>query len=55
MIGDLRRVPAALNLAYALAERPAPAPADRAAVDGDGVQALVARIDAALGADGRLL
>lgn len=47
---------AALNLAYALAERPAPTA--QGAGDAAGmvdVQALVARIDAALGADGRLL
>lgn len=42
---------AALNLAYALAERPAAA-AGAGAVD---VDALVARIDEALGHDGRLL
>lgn len=47
---------AALNLAYALAERPAPPPSGAAvATDSTDVQALVARIDAALGADGRLL
>ena len=54
---------AALNLAFALAERPAtdapaaaaPAAADSTAVDGVDVTGLVARIDAALGADGRLL
>lgn len=44
---------AALNLAYALAERPlAPPAAGGGAVD---VDALVARIDEALGHDGRLL
>ena len=47
---------AALNLAFALAERPVPVAADdgheTATTD---VRALVARIDAALGADGRLL
>jgi cell division protein ZapA len=57
---------AALNLAFALAERgaapapapaaaPAPGPAADGASDGPDVAALVARIDAALGADGRLL
>jgi cell division protein ZapA len=44
---------AALNLAYALAERPlAASPTGGAAVDLDG---LVARIDEALGQDGQLL
>ena len=47
---------AALNLAYALAERPltAPAPAagEAASVDVDG---LIRRLDQALGADGQLL
>jgi len=47
---------AALNLAFALAERPAAAAAeparDAANVD---IDALVRRIDAALGADGQLL
>lgn len=50
---------AALNLAYALAERPlprAPAPA-RTGAPGQSVDvdALIARIDAALGKDGQLL
>ena len=43
---------AALNLAYALAERPAPAADGGRPVD---VKALVARIDEALGHDGQLL
>ena len=44
---------AALNLAYALAERPAAAPnADATSVD---IGALVRRLDQALGADGQLL
>lgn len=43
---------AALNLAYALAERPAAASTDASGVD---IGALVRRIDAALGADGQLL
>lgn len=43
---------AALNLAYALAERPAAASTDANAVDIGG---LVRRIDQALGADGQLL
>ncbi len=58
---------AALNLAYQLAERPAsppPSPPPTAAepaarkgttVGDDEVQALITRIDAALGDDGRLL
>lgn len=50
---------AALNLAYQLAERPAPAPppargGDEASANAD-LQALITRIDAALGDDGRLL
>lgn len=51
---------AALNLAYALAERPLPAPA-AAAAPGSGMpgstdlDALIRRIDQALGADGQLL
>ena len=47
---------AALNLAYALAERPAAA-ADAAppAAGSVDLRSLVARIDVALGADGRLL
>jgi cell division protein ZapA len=50
---------AALNLAYQLVERaaaPPPAPAPAAAgPDDERLRALVARIDAALGEDGRLL
>jgi cell division protein ZapA len=56
---------AALNLAYALAERstvaaPADAtggtvPSDRQALNGIDVDALVRRVDAALGGDGQLL
>jgi cell division protein ZapA len=54
---------AALNLAYQLAERPAPKAAHKAAAkaeagaDGDDVQidTLIARIDAAMGHDDRLL
>ena len=48
---------AALNLAYALAERPAAAESPDAAADGAEVDiaALVQRIDQALGADGQLL
>jgi cell division protein ZapA len=50
---------AALNLAYALAERP-PAPISKTAKDAEGddtidVDALVKRIDQALGADGQLI
>jgi cell division protein ZapA len=59
---------AALNLAYQLAERPAPSPAPAPAPPAPGagepveavasaadLQALITRIDAALGDDGRLL
>jgi len=49
---------AALNLAYALAERPpAKAPSlDRTEKDGEvDVEALIQRLDQALGADGQLL
>lgn len=54
---------AALNLAYALAERPAPAAAvsqaPAGAVDGPtsnvDIDALIHRLDQALGADGQLL
>jgi cell division protein ZapA len=51
---------AALNLAYALAERPLPAPASSAVsrVSGGGstdIDALIRRIDQTLGADGQLL
>lgn len=45
---------AALNLAYALAERPVP-PASSAASGSTDVDALIRRIDQALGADGQLL
>jgi cell division protein ZapA len=53
----------ALNLAYRLAERPAPRPVPaapaRAAVAGDDdnvqIDTLIARIDAAMGGDDRLL
>ncbi len=47
---------AALNLAFALAERPAPAsaaaPAEASGID---LEALIKRIDQTLGADGQLL
>jgi cell division protein ZapA len=48
---------AALNLAYALADRPAPRPAgqDTASSGPVDVAALIRRIDQALGADGQLL
>jgi len=48
---------AALNLAYALAERPAAKPATAASSSGAStdVDALIKRIDQALGADGQLL
>jgi len=48
---------AALNLAYALAERPVPSPASAPASNGTStdIDALVRRIDQALGADGQLL
>jgi cell division protein ZapA len=50
---------AALNLAFALAERPAPKAAAHAVATADAgpvdVEALMARIDQVLGADGRLL
>lgn len=45
---------AALNLAYALAERPA-LPADAQVVDGQALQAAIDRIDQAVGEDGRLI
>lgn len=45
---------AALNLAFALAERPS-APAPRAGQDEIDVDALIKRIDQTLGADGQLL
>lgn len=50
---------AALNLAYALAERPLPAPAGSpsaaAPSDDAHIDALIRRVDQALGADGQLL
>jgi cell division protein ZapA len=56
---DRIAVLAALNLAYALAERPAPAPGARpttAAPEGEvNVDELIDRIDAVLNSDGRLL
>jgi cell division protein ZapA len=59
---DRIAVLAALNLAYALTERPAaaaPAPAPAhvpgTPIDAAGVDGLIARIDQALNADGRLL
>lgn len=47
---------AALNLAYALAERPLPKPAESTGEAGSvDVDALIRRLDQALGADGQLL
>jgi cell division protein ZapA len=46
---------AALNLAYQLAERPAAAPSVATDADQPDIDALVHRIDAALGDDGHLL
>lgn len=46
---------AALNLAYALAERPLPASAPAPNGASTDVDALIRRIDQALGADGQLL
>lgn len=47
---------AALNLAFALAERPAPASARAPAADASmDLDALIKRIDQTLGADGQLL
>lgn len=48
---------AALNLAYALAERPLPKPAAQDGGSGSDVDidALIQRLDQALGADGQLL
>ena len=47
---------AALNLAYALAERPAaPAPAPAGGAAAVDVDSLIRRLDQALGADGQLL
>ena len=45
---------AALNLAYALAERPLPA-ASSTGTDEVDIDALIRRVDQALGADGQLL
>jgi cell division protein ZapA len=45
---------AALNLAYALAERPAAKPASAGVSEVD-IDALIQRLDQALGADGQLL
>ena len=45
---------AALNLAYALAERPVPKPAAGGGSEVD-IDALIHRLDQALGADGQLL
>jgi len=45
-----------LNLAYALAERPAPmSSSNRAAGSSTDIDALIRRVDQALGADGQLL
>jgi cell division protein ZapA len=53
---DRIAVLAALNLAYALAERPAAGtPSGAAAVDAAAVDKLITRIDHALNTDGRLL
>ena len=47
---------AALNLAYALAERPAVKPATQGGASSDvDIDALIRRLDQALGADGQLL
>jgi cell division protein ZapA len=47
---------AALNLAYALAERPLPKVAEAAGAGGNvDIDALIRRLDQALGADGQLL
>ena len=51
---------AALNLAYALAERPAPSPASSAVsvasnASSTDIDALIRRIDQTLGADGQLM
>lgn len=45
---------AALNLAYALAERPTVAPG-AAIVDAHALESAIARIDQAIGVDGRLI
>ena len=47
---------AALNLAYALSERPAAAPSENSTIDaGIDIDGLVKRIDSALRVDGQLL
>jgi cell division protein ZapA len=47
---------AALNLAYALAERPAPVSGSNGAAESvTDIDALIRRVDQALGADGQLL
>jgi cell division protein ZapA len=46
---------AALNLAFALAERPLPAEAAGGSAEPVDVDALIRRLDQALGADGQLL
>ena len=46
---------AALNLAYALAERPMPKPPSATSNEEVDVDALIKRLDQALGADGHLL
>jgi len=47
---------AALNLAYALAERPSSSAAPERTTDGGAhIDALIRRVDQALGADGQLL
>ncbi len=46
---------AALNLAYALAERPAAKPASAEGGNDVDIDALIQRLDQALGADGQLL
>jgi cell division protein ZapA len=46
---------AALNLAYALAERPVPLAGGAGAGAGVDIDGLIRRIDAALGADGQLI
>lgn len=46
---------AALNLAYALAERPLPKVVEPGGAGGVDIDALIRRLDQALGADGQLL
>jgi cell division protein ZapA len=46
---------AALNLAYALAERPLAPPPGAASADDTHIDTLIRRVDQALGADGQLL